>query len=229
MRKYVLLTTRFGVLQTVLRLGEPISQLAYLEVHLHVSETEYVTCRLVRRTQHARALQALGLKKNPDSADSNTDSDEEPSARTPIKLIPSDEPDAGAAVLKSGSNKAPVDQMAVWNSQPPAAQEKPDHYNATTGAALAMSSDPGVDPEPRSDAKGTLGVGAETSQNGAAHQPAETAQNKAAHQSPASPKAVSSQQGNTAVESGHSPAATASSSSWPTAIARGPSASVHDR
>ena len=54
---------------------------------MHVTDTGYVVCQLVRRTQHARALQALGLQK--DSAGSDADA-EEPSARTPIKLIQSD-------------------------------------------------------------------------------------------------------------------------------------------
>ncbi len=49
-------------LQTLLRVGRPISQLAYVEVHLHVQQSGYVKCELIRVSQHSKALQALGLQ-----------------------------------------------------------------------------------------------------------------------------------------------------------------------
>ncbi|DBA97431.1 hypothetical protein WJX77_010396 [Trebouxia sp. C0004] len=68
-------TSRLSADETLLRVGRPISQLAYVEVHLHVHQSGYVKCALIRVSQHSKALQALGLqdsspsKPGPDGAD----------------------------------------------------------------------------------------------------------------------------------------------------------------
>ena len=43
-------------------MGQPISQLAYVEVHLHVQPDGHIKCELIRVSQHSKALQALGLQ-----------------------------------------------------------------------------------------------------------------------------------------------------------------------
>ena len=64
-------------LQTLLRVGEPISQLAYVEVHLHVQPDQHIKCELIRVSQHSKALQALGLQdaspSKPAAKDADTD------------------------------------------------------------------------------------------------------------------------------------------------------------
>ncbi|DBB09234.1 TPA: hypothetical protein ACH3X3_007818 [Trebouxia sp. C0006] len=55
-------SSRLSADETLLRVGRPISQLAYVEVHLHVQQSGYVKCELIRVSQHSKALQALGLQ-----------------------------------------------------------------------------------------------------------------------------------------------------------------------
>ena len=65
-------------LQTLLRVGRPISQLAYVEVHLHVQPSGHVKCELVRVSQHSKALQALGLQDSSPAKPAAQDSNSQP-------------------------------------------------------------------------------------------------------------------------------------------------------
>ena len=76
------------LLQTLLGIGRPISQLVYMEVHLHVEANDHVRCELSRVTQHSRALKTLGLQDN-SPAKSATEEQDAPSAET---AIPQTEP-----------------------------------------------------------------------------------------------------------------------------------------
>ena len=62
----------------LLREGQYISQLAYVEVHLTVEADGYVSCKLVRVSQHSKALEGLGLRDSPvkPTADNQQDSPE---------------------------------------------------------------------------------------------------------------------------------------------------------
>ena len=63
-------------------MGQPISQLAYVEVHLHVQPDGHVKCELIRVSQHSKALQALGLQDSSPSKPSPEDKDLQAAADT---------------------------------------------------------------------------------------------------------------------------------------------------
>lgn len=74
-------------LQTLLRVGRPISQLAYVEVHLHVQQSGYVKCELIRVSQHSKALQALGLQDSSPSKPSPEDTHPQPVAEPKMEHL----------------------------------------------------------------------------------------------------------------------------------------------
>lgn len=207
----------FCLLQTVLRLGEPISQLAYMEVHLDVSEVDYVTCRLVRRTQHARALQALGLNKNPNSTGSDADADEEPSGRTPIKLIQTEEPHTGGAMLAEASSKLHAGVAESSRRDVNATTQRPDDSILTPKADHGMADNGGLVHNTGADKRVADGA--------AACQSREPAQLTAATRKAAIP----SQQARIAADLEQSPAAVASSQDWPADLPASSSAPASDR
>lgn len=101
-------------LQTLLTVGRPISQLAYVEVHLHVQPDNHVRCELIRVSQHSKALQALGLQDaSPAKAaakDTNTDTDTQPAealVQSPGSPAAAAEHEA-AAVQPAGKQAQPI-------------------------------------------------------------------------------------------------------------------------
>lgn len=193
-------------MQTVLRSGEPISQLAYVEVHLQVTDTGHVSCRLVRRTQHAKALQALGLQKDSAAAGSDADA-EEPSTRTPIKLIQTDEPET--------SRTFRARQLTAWTKVSDASLQKPEPDDAApNGQSASHTTDAqdsvkaGVD-----TVIGDTVVGdtANTVSRGVNEKP--TAQKSKAVSVASRPEAVDAD--TCLAQPGQSPAAVASSLDWP--------------
>ncbi len=74
-------------MQTLLRVGRPISQLAYVEVHLHVQQSSYVKCELIRVSQHSKALQALGLQDSSPSKPSPEGTNPQPVAEPKMEHL----------------------------------------------------------------------------------------------------------------------------------------------
>lgn len=84
------------LLQTLLGIGRPISQLVYMEVHLHVEANDHVRCELSRVTQHSRALKTLGLQDN-SPAKSATEEQDAQSAETAIPQTEALQPEVVAS------------------------------------------------------------------------------------------------------------------------------------
>lgn len=68
-------------------MGRPISQLAYVEVHLHVQQSGYVKCELIRVSQHSKALQALGLQDSSPSKPSPEGTHPQPVAEPKLEHL----------------------------------------------------------------------------------------------------------------------------------------------
>ena len=68
-------------------MGRPISQLAYVEVHLHVQQSGYVKCELIRVSQHSKALQALGLQDSSPSKPSPEGTHPQPVAQPKMERL----------------------------------------------------------------------------------------------------------------------------------------------
>lgn len=68
-------------------MGRPISQLAYVEVHLHVQQNSYVKCELIRVSQHSKALQALGLQDSSPSKPSPEGTHPQPAAQPKMEHL----------------------------------------------------------------------------------------------------------------------------------------------
>jgi len=67
--------------------GRPISQLAYVEVHLHMQQSGYVKCELIRVSQHSKALQALGLQDSSPSKPNFEGTDPQPVAEPKMEHL----------------------------------------------------------------------------------------------------------------------------------------------
>ena len=204
---YPLPTMCFCFVQTVLRSGEPISQLAYVEVHLQVTDTGHVSCRLVRRTQHAKALQALGLQKDSAAAGGDADADaEEPSIRTPIKLIQTDEPEL--------SSTPRARQLTAWTKASDASLQKPEP-DGTTPKGQSTSHTTGAHDSVKAGVDTVVGDTVNTVSGGVSEAP--TAQKSKAGSVASRPEAVDADA--SLAQLGQSPAAAASSLDWPAADA----------
>lgn len=227
----------FVLLQTVLRLGSPISQLAYVEVHLSVTETGHVFCQLVRRSQHSRALQALGLQKDatsPLDTDPQDDPSDDTSTRRVIR-IPSEGPahlqlhpsQATRRHTTDMSSQADAQHAVCLQAKPrPAATAEPQSATQPEGTATV--------PGPLQQG-GTLPEGVLTEagpglvQQSAAKtiSPALSTGTLPVGSSPLNQEALALIASGASM--GHSPAALASSQDWPAETPAGASAPVADR
>lgn len=117
-----------------------------MEVHLHVTDTGSVICQLVRRTQHARALQALGLQKDSASLGSDADADES-SVRTPIKLIQTDASEDASSDPQAG-------QATPWRQSLKSSLQQPDSEAIVMIASRSKSEAQAVHQRVRADTEG---------------------------------------------------------------------------
>lgn len=117
--------------QTLLTVGRPISQLAYVEVHLHVQPDNHVRCELIRVSQHSKALQALGLQDaspaKPAPKDKDTDTEPQPAeepAPSPVEAAAAAEQQT-TALQPAGVQLQATDQHSSVTQRAEAVQKVP--------------------------------------------------------------------------------------------------------
>ena len=143
-------------LQTLLRLGDPISQLAYVEVHLHVQPDNHVKCELIRVSQYSKALQALGLQdaspSKPAAKDASNDTDTQP-VQAPAQ---SSAHSTAEAAAKAAAESAPAAEQPPTVSPPAGVQaQAADQHSSVDQQSEAVLKLPAVSQSPfRSDSAG---------------------------------------------------------------------------
>lgn len=113
-----------ATLQTLLTVGRPISQLAYVEVHLHVQPDNHVRCELIRVSQHSKALQALGLQDASPAKAATKDTSTDTDTDTQPAEAPAQSPGSPAAVQPAGKQAQPTDQHSSVSQRSEAVQKE---------------------------------------------------------------------------------------------------------
>lgn len=138
-------------MQTLLRVGEPISQLAYVEVHLHVQPDNHIKCELIRVSQHSKALQALGLQdaspSKPAAKDAETDT--QPVQAPAQSSAPSAAQTAAQTAAQAAAESAAATEQPPTASQPAGVQSQAaDQHSSVDQQSEAVHSLPALRQSP---------------------------------------------------------------------------------
>ncbi|KAL3149135.1 hypothetical protein ABBQ32_001972 [Trebouxia sp. C0010 RCD-2024] len=117
-------SSRLSADETLLTVGRPISQLAYVEVHLHVQPDNHVRCELIRVSQHSKALQALGLQDASPAKAATKDTSTDTDTDTQPAEAPAQSPGSPAAVQPAGKQAQPTDQHSSVSQRSEAVQKE---------------------------------------------------------------------------------------------------------